>query len=118
MTEVKQGRVVDTWPGQKPPTMAEKLLEVAKQLEEDAVDCWGVRRKLNLRNAANVCRQASVEMDNLIKNERIKSARTSGTHRPSDYFNDMARRYSQRQRGTSKEELMRQYREAMRQGAW
>ncbi len=36
-----------------PKTVSPKnLRKIARQLEEDAQDCWGIRRKLNLKSAA------------------------------------------------------------------
>lgn len=44
-------------------TTAKKLRAAAEQLREDAADCWGIRRKLNLKAAANIMEQAAAEME-------------------------------------------------------
>ena len=40
-------------------TLSEQLRDAARQLREDAADCWGIRRK----SAANIMEQAAKEIE-------------------------------------------------------
>jgi len=50
------------------------LLEAAQQLREDSKDCWGIRRKLNLRNAANIMERAYLDIGVLLHGEQEEDA--------------------------------------------
>ncbi len=50
-------------------TTQEKLRAAAAQLEEDAQGCWGIRRKLNLRSAAKIMRDAATMLDSMARRE-------------------------------------------------
>lgn len=61
-------------------TSPESLRVVAKQLEEDAKDCWGIRRKMNLKSAIlhlNAAADILDERKHISKETKVSDAKNS-----------------------------------------
>jgi hypothetical protein len=62
----------------------ESMREAAKILNEDAADCWGIRRKMNLRAAARHLRAAASRIEELENPRRRIGFRLRKSKPPSD----------------------------------